>query len=67
MTTREYRDMRDRARGIDRNEIYGSSRAYFPFPSATKTGNEKLLESLRSREQSIKNSNNIRSPNNENQ
>ena len=41
MTVREHRDARDRRRGIDRKEVYGSYNAYFPLPNKTKTTSNK--------------------------
>lgn len=41
MTVRDYRDRRDRQRGTDRKELYGSDRAHFPFPSKLTSKNSR--------------------------
>lgn len=41
MTVRDYRDSRDRRRGLDRKEVYGSYRAHFPLPNKIKTSTVK--------------------------
>ena len=43
MTTIEYRDLRDRQRGTNRQELYGSDRAYYPFPSKLSSMNSTKL------------------------
>lgn len=32
MDIRDFRNIMDRQRGVDRKEIYGSNRAHFPYP-----------------------------------
>ena len=32
MTLQDFRNIRDNQRGINRDVVYGSSRAYFPYP-----------------------------------
>lgn len=44
MTTRDYRELRDKSRGLNRKKIYGSSRGHFPLPyqTATRTSKAKI-------------------------
>lgn len=43
MTTIEYRNLRDRQRGTNRQELYGSDRAHYPFPSKLSGMNSTKL------------------------
>lgn len=43
MTAREYRDLSDRQRHTNREYLYGSDRAHFPFPSKLSGMNSTKL------------------------